>query len=873
MHFYKLCCEAAGEDLTEFFRAHGFFTVMSNRFVGDYANSEYTLTQSQIDAAIAEVKTKKYEENIAVLFITDATGDKTIKSHKGGTLTPFGPVCGELGSYNTFVDATAASNYTYAVSGQTMTMANGKGGVGFAVLNDKNELLSFSDKKVFSLSLPCVAALAEGKAKVYVVNADNTLTKATNVIESGNSTAVGELLNTLLQDSKSLIDLKDTTGKKVGFYTAEAVAELEKAYTAAKKVSDNQTTGSYASAYEKLFQEYAKVLNNDLAKIPFVPYSTYVVTNVRTNTKSLTLSNKKTTCAATNMNSKLQQWIFESAGNGGYYLKNKSTQTYIDSIQNNIQGTANATTTEGLHAYKLVDLGSGQFALECQNKEAKSLNYNDELIKVLGWGYNGDSGSWWTLTMVENFAEANEQLEALLEDTKAMFDACGAVQISSSINAVALQVNNPTGENYLSTNADQNVVGNKTDGGGIKALLDGQVNTYMHTQWGGEAVNEEHYVQVSLLDADALKEFCFTYATRGGTTVGYASPVPTHIEVMGSIDGETFTSIQTFKSTDAINPLPAYSEIGKSWTSSVIDNQAGYKYFRFVVKESRGPGNNRYEGHYFFAMSEFGIGTPKYDVQFNENFGGVEEEFMISAKNELTESELASAQVKSTDDVNKLIAKVQEVYDALYAATHHTLNVNQYGYATLYLPYAVAIPADAKAYIVTEANNQGWAVLKEVAGQVLPANTGVVVEANQGECQFAYSTEAPAAVSGNMLEGSTTTGKKAIEAGYKYFVLGATDGQVGLYLAQKYNANGNAVAATSTNATQFQVTANKAYLPVNGAAAAYYVFKLNGATGIDSAVSAPAAQGIYDLNGQRVSTLVRSGIYIVNGQKCFIQVK
>ena len=56
LRFYQHACDAAGEDLTEFFRAHGFFEIMDNRLVGDYSNATYNITQEQIDAAIKSVK-------------------------------------------------------------------------------------------------------------------------------------------------------------------------------------------------------------------------------------------------------------------------------------------------------------------------------------------------------------------------------------------------------------------------------------------------------------------------------------------------------------------------------------------------------------------------------------------------------------------------------------------------------------------------------------------------------------------------------------------------------------------------------------------------------------------------------------------------
>ncbi|MEE0804790.1 MAG: M60 family metallopeptidase, partial [Prevotellamassilia sp.] len=133
LHLYKKVCEAAGEDLTEFFRAHGFFKPLNNAFVDDSYNvSVFNMSQKQIDAAIAEVKeqakTKGWKVNTAVLFINDATGEN-ILSHKDGvehlTLNPETTICAQVGNYSNFNNTTA--NYSYSLSGTTVTM-NGTGG-------------------------------------------------------------------------------------------------------------------------------------------------------------------------------------------------------------------------------------------------------------------------------------------------------------------------------------------------------------------------------------------------------------------------------------------------------------------------------------------------------------------------------------------------------------------------------------------------------------------------------------------------------------------------------------------------------------------------------------------------------------------------
>jgi hypothetical protein len=84
------------------------------------------------------------------------------------------------------------------------------------------------------------------------------------------------------------------------------------------------------------------------------------------------------------------------------------------------------------------------------------------------------------------------------------------------------------------------------------------------------------------------------------------------------------------------------------------------------------------------------------------------------------------------------------LYDKLFAATHFTLNVSQYEYAGLYLPYAATIPAEATAYIITDASVDGVATLQAVEGDVLPANTAVIVNAPEGE--YAFDADAVARV-------------------------------------------------------------------------------------------------------------------------------
>ena len=199
----------------------------------------------------------------------------------------------------------------------------------------------------------------------------------------------------------------------------------------------------------------------------------------------------------------------------------------------------------------------------------------------------------------------------------------------------------------------------------------------------------------------------------------------------------------------------------------------------------------------------------------------------------------------------------------------YTLNVTDAGYATLYLGYPAAIPTidgeDNGVYIVKEDGvNENYIHLESVTG-VLPANTGVIVKANQGTYEFVYSADETTAVTGNMLTGTTENAVITKDAEKEYYILANGEIGVGLYKP-----------TIGENATQFNNAANKAYLVVPAAQAqgvASYSFRFGeGTTGIDEVKGENGnVKTIYDLTGRRVEEITAPGIYIVGGKKVLVK--
>lgn len=201
------------------------------------------------------------------------------------------------------------------------------------------------------------------------------------------------------------------------------------------------------------------------------------------------------------------------------------------------------------------------------------------------------------------------------------------------------------------------------------------------------------------------------------------------------------------------------------------------------------------------------------------------------------------------------IAIYKEATSEVLSTTYTPISISSIGYATMYLADAVAMPAGVEAYIATGVNGD-YLQMEQVMG-TLPAETGVILKAAEGEYAFIHSTEETVDVSDNLLTG-TLTNEDITGAGY---VLSAPEGVVGLYAAKLTDG-------------KFLNNANKAYLPASAVAsnAPMFSFSRGGdeedTTGIEysSPLNSMPSTAIYDLTGRRVEKMEK-GIYIVNGKK------
>lgn len=188
-----------------------------------------------------------------------------------------------------------------------------------------------------------------------------------------------------------------------------------------------------------------------------------------------------------------------------------------------------------------------------------------------------------------------------------------------------------------------------------------------------------------------------------------------------------------------------------------------------------------------------------------------------------------------------------------YSVTFTASNDGQ-NYATLNLPFTVTLPAGVTAYKGTVSGNEVILTAYKQAGEVLPANTPVLLTATDAS---SYNF--------------------ALFAGYQP---SEETGFLGTLVATAVTANNAYILAKKGEEVKFYllnsesntVNAYKAYIVVSEGKAQALSFNFGATTGIHAATADAATDApVFDLSGRRVVKVVKGGLYIQNGKKFIVK--
>ena len=437
LKYYKQACQAAGEDLTEFFRAYGFFVLMNQAERGDYSTSFYTQTQKEVDDAIAWVKAQGYKENLAPLFTNDCVATpsyghdgKTQRSYWDGEATTSGENA-KLGMYTDCIDKNVkAEGYLYTIYKTTVTIMHegAKGAIGFIVYDENDNLVAFTNN--YTVNLPATAT----KVKIYAVQADGTKVEVVSAAEGGTEEQQLEALTKAITAANSLIS-KSGNPNIATYLRASAVAELADMVAEAQAALDNKdqsqyTYGAWAMNLTNLTNEI-KTSQSSFVGIKALNQYELLCEQGKFQRRLAFYDNglKGASNTQVNKSNNDRRWEFVpvEGEEGVYYLKNVGQNKFILEVGNGSNALLGTSLAAGSQKFTILYNGDGTASILKYGEPNVSLYMStSDDYPIIGKD-PGQSPSKWRIDLYADNATAAEiaELEALVTEAERVIAEAG----------------------------------------------------------------------------------------------------------------------------------------------------------------------------------------------------------------------------------------------------------------------------------------------------------------------------------------------------------------------------------------------------------------------------------------------------------------
>ena len=422
LHFAEKCCEASGEDMTDFFEAWGFFVPMNRAQFDDYGTYQLTSTQSMIDTT--KVRISKYTKKAgAIQFIEDRVRHELRGDGAEGYKVTNGVAVGEagdVGHYTAFVPDSmnqSAIGYVYSKVGKTVDFSKGTGAVGFKIYDTDGRLITFSNYTSIELS----DEVATKEIVIMAVAANGTETVVNSKINGSEEDQI-EALNDAIASAQSIIKLKDKGNKYVGYYYESVLENLVATSDSAKAAIDgkDQSVRTYGQWATLIDQEINVILANPDARVKIHSGNSYQLKNMLYSGYSMYNNSGNIVCESGTKNAKYRAFQFVSTGKQNeYYISNNGS--YINTVATSSQTKASTTSQSSALKFTVGEAGDGKYYVCVTGESMKSLHC-DAAKKVVGWNTTADA-SLWQLVAVDQQKELADvaELEALMAEANTIY--------------------------------------------------------------------------------------------------------------------------------------------------------------------------------------------------------------------------------------------------------------------------------------------------------------------------------------------------------------------------------------------------------------------------------------------------------------------
>ena len=285
-------------------------------------------------------------------------------------------------------------------------------------------------------------------------------------------------------------------------------------------------------------------------------------------------------------------WYITTDDFGVMHIQNSYTEKYMSGLTD-----SGSSMGESAVDIKFSDLGNNEFNLLLNNKTMHAGGHSSGTGisgNIISWAGGANSASSWKFEAVDQEIadEINSHYKNKVAFTSLAIEALNELQTNYSYTVDA------DFNNALVNDADR-ITSNATypgkDGEGIPALVDGNFETYWHSDYSSSAPKEQHYLQFDLGAGNEQEALAITYWKRHNAQ----SAFPTALTFMVSNDGTNWKTVKQIENLDTGAPTTEYP----GYTSKGFNLFGSYRYLRVLLQSN----SNLVNGYSYTHFSEFRI--------------------------------------------------------------------------------------------------------------------------------------------------------------------------------------------------------------------------------------------------------------------------
>lgn len=672
LHFAKMACVAAGEDLTDFFDSWGFLVPQDGYYIGDYTSYTSYLTEEEIEQWRAEIaqmaKENGWKKNTAVIFIDDRVGE-TSKPGYADFCQPRN--AGKMGGLKDFIKGTdkVEGEYQFSLNGTTVTVSGGSGGAGFVIYDSDGRLIGFANDSPFEVSAEAAKKIASGEATFSVVTTDSEEIPVADAVRVGSFESKVEAFDEILARAEAAIARADYSKRNVGYLLPELVNDFKATVDSIAALADGNGVTS-ANISDLIAQLNAGIIATE--SIPLTeantvtikPGSIYVFTanKLKGNYGIRPAANGATAIPVTGGNvdpeNPLQQWCFTCSDDAkGFYIQNVSNHKYLRIP------SADATAlplSDEPQKFTVRIYQPGFISLDADISDGHCAIHADNSGRIVRWNSGADASLWTIQLIDDDDKKANEfALSDLINRSEILLDQAGEINVSY-IDVTPIELSPAS----LFTNAPCKVTqyGDGFTDQTWNNLFDDDSSTLFHSDYSDEGTSDglNHYIRIQLPAGVEIDQFLLSYRTRAvkGTSLANA---PVEILLSASVDAANWTDIASITSGLA-------TTFATDITLPACSLPADTRYVRMMVNKAEP--NSLAAGHPSFAISELRAASAHQQVEAvpAEHFTFVTDELMLALYDQVAAAKLTLASDASSEQIQQATVWLQAYYNDLLDA-------------------------------------------------------------------------------------------------------------------------------------------------------------------------------------------------------------